>query len=426
MKLKKSLTFLDLLVYGIGVIVGAGIYVLIGISAGLAGNLIWLSFILASLISIFTGLSYAELSSVFPKEAAEYFYFKNIFKNKFAAFLVGWISLIAQIVGLAAVSIGFANYFSFITHINPLLVSSSLIIFVGVINFLGAKESSNFNFFLTGIAILGLLLIIILSFYSGNIFTINYFETDSLKNVLKAAALIFFAFIGFEGIVNIAEEVKNPTKNVPRALIWSIVITTILYMLIGIASVSTVNYKELSVSQAPLALVASKLLGDYGFYLVSFAALFSTASTVLVLSIVSSRILWGMARDNSLPKIFSKLFSKTQTPFVSIFTITLVSLLLVLLLQKIDIIAEIANFNMLLVYLLVNFSLIYFRLEQKKFGKFKSPLNIGRIPLSAVFGFIVIVLLFTFLSKVSILLGIAGLVLGAVVFYLENYRRKIK
>jgi len=423
MPLKRSLNLIDLVVYGVGVIIGAGIYVLIGSAAGLAGNFLWLSFIFGALIAIFTGLSYAELSSVYSKEAAEYFFIKEIFKNRFLAFLTGWLVVSAQIVGISAVALGFSNYFNYFFHLNPLFVATLLIFFLNIANYLGIELSSKVNFFLTGVAVLGLLIIIAFFFPQSN-FNLKLISPEiPVTGIFEAAVLVFFAYIGFEGIVNLAEETKNPNKSIPRALVLSIVITSLIYIAIGLVSVSVVDYKTLGSSNAPLSLVASRLMGKIGSYLITFAALLSTASTVLILSIVSSRILWGMARDNSLPRIFSKIDKRTGTPYLSIFTVTLVSILLVAILGKIEIIAEISTFNMLLVYLFVNFSLVWFRLVKNKVGKFKSPLNLGKIPLTTIFGILTISILFTFIKKTSLMVGIVGICIGTLLYLVMNFKR---
>ena len=423
MQLKRSLSLVDLVVYGVGVIIGAGIYVLIGSAAGLAGNFLWLSFIFGALIAIFTGLSYAELSSVYSKEAAEYFFIKEIFKSRFLAFLTGWLVVSAQVVGISAVALGFSSYFNYFFHFNPLLVASLLIFFLNIANYLGIELSSKVNFFLTGVAVLGLL-VIIAFFFSQPSFDLKLVSPEiSVTGIFEAAVLVFFAYIGFEGIVNLAEETKNPNKNIPRALVLSIAITSLIYIMIGLVSVSTIDYKTLAGSNAPLSLVASRLMGDIGSYLITFAALLSTASTVLILSIVSSRILWGMARDKSLPKILSKIDKHTKTPHFSIFTVTLISILLVMLLGKIEVIAEISTFNMLVVYFLINFSLIWFRLVLNKVGRFKSPLNLGKVPLTPIFGTLTISILFTFITRLSLIVGIIGLCFGIILYLIVNAKR---
>ena len=228
--LKKTLGLFETSVYGIGIILGAGIYAIIGEGAGITGNSLWLSFIIAAFIASFTGLSYAELSSMFPKTAAEYVYTKKAFNKDSLSFLIGWIFIWAGVVSAATVSIAFAGYFSrlFGTEIMP--VAIGLIISLSILNFIGIKQSSRFNIISTIIEVSGLLIIIALGMNfigSGNI---NYFDMpNGLNGLITSAALIFFAFIGFEDIVNISEETKNARSVIPRALLISLAVSTILY-----------------------------------------------------------------------------------------------------------------------------------------------------------------------------------------------------
>jgi APA family basic amino acid/polyamine antiporter len=144
-KLKKALGLFELSLYGIGIILGAGIYSLIGVGAGIAGNAIWISFVFAAIIAAFTGLSYAELSSIYPKEAAEYNYTKNAFQKKNLSFIVGWLMVLASVVAAVTVAFGFAGYFTHLFGGEITLTAAFLILFLSSINYIGIKESSTFN-----------------------------------------------------------------------------------------------------------------------------------------------------------------------------------------------------------------------------------------------------------------------------------------
>ena len=202
--LTRSIGLFEAVAYGVGIILGAGIYVLIGPATGLAGNSVWASFIIGALISSLTGLSYAELSTMFPKAAAEYIYVKRAFKNDLLAFLTGWLIIFTGIVSISTVALGFGGYFKAIFSFPIFLSALILIILLSLLNFVGIEKSSKVNILFTAIEVSGLLIVIILGM--SKIGTVNYFEAPNISGVFGAAALMFFAYLGFEDIVNIAEE----------------------------------------------------------------------------------------------------------------------------------------------------------------------------------------------------------------------------
>jgi len=414
-KLKREVGLFSLTVYGIGIILGAGIYALIGKAAGITGNTIWISFLLAAIVSSFTGLSYAELSSMYPKSAAEYHYVKKAFNKKSLAFLAGWLEIFADIIATSAVALGFAGYFKGLFGFPIVPTALGLIAILSFINFWGIKESSKTNVICSIIEVLGLILIVILAILFGG--RINYFEApQGLTGILGASALIFFAYIGFEDIANIAEETKKPTKTLPKALIASVIITSIIYVLVSISAVSLANWKDLATSDSPLAYAASMVLGPTAFLTMSVIALFATANTVLVALVVGSRMIYGMSKDSSFPKILSKVHRKRRTPWIAVFVSMIFSMLFVLL-GDIKIVASITDFGIFAVFILVNASLILLRYVKPKTRRpFKTPLNIGKFPLIGLLGLLSCSLLLFHLESITFLYGI-GLIFAGVVFY---------
>ncbi|MFQ6056002.1 MAG: APC family permease, partial [Methanosarcinales archaeon] len=302
-KLKKALGLFEVTIYGVGIILGAGIYALIGEAAAVAGNALWIAFFVGAVIAAFTGLSYAELGTMYPKEAAEYVYSKKAFNSNLLSFLVGWLIIFVEIVAAATVALGFGGYFYSLTGFSPILSAIILIGILSFLNFWGIKESARFNVIFTLIEAAGLILIIVLGLnYFGSV---NYFEApQGFSGILMAAILVFFAYIGFEDMVNVAEETRKPRKVIPKALIISLIITTLVYMLVSIASVSVIPWNELGASSAPLAAVSEKAWTGSSS-LLSIIALFATGNTVLILLIVTSRMIYGMADKKSLPKYLS-------------------------------------------------------------------------------------------------------------------------
>jgi len=421
LSLKREIGLFGATSYGVGIILGAGIYALIGPAASIAGNSIWISFIIGALISSFTGLSYAELSALFPKAAAEYVYVKRTFENELLAFLTGWLIIFTGAVSASTVALGFAGYFKALFNSPTILTALALIALLSFLNFYGIKESSRVNILFTAVEIVGLLLIIFLGI--GRFGEVNYLDTPNVQGIFAAAALMFFAYLGFEDIVNIAEETKNPQKILPRALILSILITAIFYVLVALSAVSLAGWKELGASSAPLAYAASKVLGENAFSVMSYIALFATANTVLIISIVGSRMIYGMAKDGSLPPILSKVHLKRRTPWIAVICVMVVSMFFVLL-GDIELVAGITSFGVFITFAFVNLSLIWLRYKKPKLKRpFKAPINIGKFPVIAFLGLVSCALMVTQFDLNVVLFGTFVVGLGVIAH--RMYKRKI-
>jgi len=318
-ELTRHMGLFHLTMYGVGLILGAGIYVLIGEAAGFAGNSMWISFLLGTVVAIFAGLSYAELSALYPKAAAEYTFVKNAFKNHFFGFIIGWLTAITSIIVAATVALGFGGYLTQFVDL-PITIGAILLIgILSIVNFIGIKESAWDNTIFALITAAGLVLTIFLGFTIEPVESVDYFEApNGTTGIILAFVLIFFAFIGFEDMANVAEEVKRPRKTIPRAIILSVVITGAIYVLVSLSVVRILSWEELAASSAPLADVAHSVLGINGSVTLSLIALFATASTVLITLVAGARILYGMAKSNSLPQILSRIHPKTKTPWIAV------------------------------------------------------------------------------------------------------------
>ena len=383
-ELKRELGLFEVTLSGVGIIVGAGIYALIGKAAGLAGNSVWLSFAISALIAVFTGLSYAELSSMFPKAGAEYVYALNAF-GKRAAFVAGWLIIFSGVIAASTVALGFAGYFDALFDFPPVLSAIILIAALSFIIFYGIKESAWIAILFTFIEIGGLILIIFIGLpYLGKV---DYFEMPhGLTGVFEASALVFFAYKGFEGIVKLSEETKSPEKTIPLGLLLAILISIILYISVAISVVSVMGWEKLGESEAPLADIAFIALGSDAFLILSVIALFATANTVLIMLLVASRITYGMASSYSLPGILAKVHPSRRTPWVAVFTLMILSMLFVLA-GDIAFLAKIANFTIFLIFIMVNAALILLRYKKPEMTRhFRVPLTIGRLPLLPLAG----------------------------------------
>ncbi|MEM3078327.1 MAG: amino acid permease, partial [Nitrososphaerales archaeon] len=298
--LKREIGLVGAVAYGVGIIVGAGVYALIGKAAGQAGNSVWLSFILAAIVASFTGLSYAELSSIFPVSGAEYVYVEKAFKSDFWAFIIGWLVFLSGVISSSTVALGFGGYLMPYVGISETFAAIALIILLSLVNFWGIKESVRVNIILTLMEVSGLILVILfgVEFFGS----VNYSEAPlGFRGIVSGAALIFFAFIGFESLAKMGEETKDPERTIPRALIIALIISTLLYVLVALSVVSIIPYGQLASSTSPLADVALKVQGPQAYLILSIIALFATSNTVLIILISTSRIAYGMARESSLP-----------------------------------------------------------------------------------------------------------------------------
>jgi APA family basic amino acid/polyamine antiporter len=412
--------------YGVGLILGAGIYVLIGEAAGLAGDSVWIAFVLGSVVALFAGLSYAELSSMFPKAAAEYTFVKNAFKNNFFAFIIGWLTAITSMIMAATVALGFGGYFSEFLNI-PITISAIVLIgILSIVNFIGIRESSWANTVFTIIEVSGLILVIIIGFTISEPEPVNYFESPTgFTGIIIAFVLIFFAFIGFEDMANVAEEVRNPKKVIPRAIILSVMISGIIYVLVSLAVVRVINWEDLSLSAAPLADVVKRGLGVQGHIIFSGIALFAITNTVLITLVAGSRMIYGMAREKSFPDILAKVHSKTKTPWVAIIVIMLIAIGFSFI-GDIVIVANITVFAVVITFAAVNLTVIVLRYTEPNIErKFRVPINIGKFPILPMFGLgISVYMAFQFQIQV-VLVGLVIIGIGTV-FYLLYEKRKVK
>ncbi|MDD3492015.1 MAG: amino acid permease [Candidatus Thermoplasmatota archaeon] len=422
-KLERSLSLWEVTLMSVGIILGAGIYVLIGRAAGLAGNAVWLSFVIAAIVASFTGLSYAELSSRFPDAGAEYVYVRRSF-GRHPAWLVGWLIIAGSVIGGATVAMGFANYFAGLFGTAVLPVAFGALLICGVIVVAGIQETAFFTIIITLIETAGLVIIMAIGLpHLGN--PADYAQmAQGIEGVLKAGVLIFFSYLGFESIARLAEETEQPQKNIPRAILLSIAITTVIYILVGIAAVSVVSPAQLAESGSPLAEIAETWLGQKSFLLLSLIALLSTFNTVLVMLLSASRLVYGIADENALPTIFSTVSARTRTPWVATVAVT-AGALLFLSLGDLEMVANLTNFTIFAVFIAVNSALIYFRLNRPTREGFRVPGSLGRVPVIPVLGILASVFMIANLSPEVLLLG-GGLIVVGLLVQLAMDRQKNK
>ena len=359
--LKRSLTLPQLVLYGLGTTIGAGIYALIGELAGISGYLAPVSFLVASLIAGLTAMSFAELSGRYPRCAGAALYVKEGFSIDRLSILVGILVIAAGLVSASALVNGFVGYLHEFIDLDRLAIIFLVVLSLGFIAAWGIKESVTIAAAITVIEIGGLVLIIVVSVNGLEMDSARWgallpsWDTTSLGSIYAGSLLAFYAFIGFEDMVDVAEETIHVKRNMPIAIMLTLGITTLLYMTIMISAVMTITPEVLATSEAPLALIYEYHTGEQAV-LITIIGMFAIINGALIQMIMASRVFYGLSSRGQLPAVFKFVHPNTQTPLVA----TLVATVIVLVLSSIGRLATLAETTsviMLIVFSMVNLAL---------------------------------------------------------------------
>lgn len=363
--LKRSLGVALLGLYGVGVTVGAGIYVLVGKVAGEAGLLAPLSFILAAFVAGLTAISYGELASRYPQSAGEAVYVNEAFGNPAFATLLGGMVAATGLVSAAVISQGFVGYLGTFVVLSETVVILVLVAFLAVLAVWGITESVFISAIITVVEVLGLVLIIV----GGADDVINSpivsgaTELPSTSivwaGVANGAVLAFFAFIGFEDMVNVAEEVEDPERTIPRAILLTLFLSGILYIGVSTVAVLSVPLDELVSSDAPLTLVLSSTTA-FPPQTLGAIAVFAVVNGALIQIIMASRVLYGLAAKGWLPSFFKSIWSLTRTPVVATVFAAIVVAALALTFPLVGL-AEATSYITLFTFGIINIALVRLR-----------------------------------------------------------------
>ena len=363
-ELKRALGLTSLTLYGLGTIIGAGIYVLVGAVAGRSGMSAPLAFLLAGVLAAFTGLSYAELGQRLPEAAGAAAYAREGFKSHWMGRLTGFMTLTVALVAAASVARGGAGYLLTIIDIPLPIASGGVIIVFTLLACWGVKESVYAAAAMTVIEVGGLLVVIFIggpALVDLGVRLPDMWPADlaAWGGVMGGAFLAFFAFAGFENIVNMAEETKDVSRTLPRAVVLSIIISAALYMLVILISVLRIAPETLAESTAPLCLVVDCEKSTMAFF--APVALIATLNGVLIEIVLMARVAYGMARRGWLPKLLADVQLSRRTPLNATLVVGSIVFLLTSLVEF-EILAKVTSAMLLLVFLVVNLSLI--RLKQ--------------------------------------------------------------
>lgn len=428
-ELKRHLGLWGAASIGIGAIIGAGIFVLSGVASGFAGPAVILSFLIAGLVAFLTALSSAELSSFITESGGSYIYTHKAF-GKFWGFLVGWMQSFDYIVGASAISVGFAGYFVYFAGIQAtaqnviIIVAVAMPLILTFINLRGIREASGTNNMLVLTKVTALVLFIIVGLFflvsHGNYSNYQPFYPKGFAGMLSGAALIFFAFIGFNTITVIAEEVKDPEKNVPRSLILAFLICTILYIGVAVVEVGLVNWKIIGTSNAPLELALGVATNNiYLLKFVSISALFATASATMASILGGSRAVFSMARQGVIPGMLARISKNGVPNFAVLISGAAIALIIIATKGNLELIASIFNFGTLMTFFFINMSLLQLR---KKIPEANRTFKVPFYPVVPILGVISCFGLVFYLKANAIIAASVWIVIGLIAYEINKRR----
>jgi basic amino acid/polyamine antiporter, APA family len=382
-KLHRSIGPTQLALYGLGSMLGAGIYGLIGQAAGIAGNAVWLAFIASLVVALLTALSYASLISRYPRAAGAAYVAQRAYRIPMLSFVVGIAVVCSGLTSVATQSRVLARN---IVENFPLgawgleIAGVGFLLIMAGVAFRGIRESMWMNVLCTLVEAAGLIIVILvgMSFWGS----VNLLETPKVAAggsdlffiiILNGAVLTFFAFLGFEDTINVAEECKNPETTLPIGLIAAMTMAAILYIAVAITAVSVVPYGELATAGSPLTAVVSKAAPTFPSWVFTVITVFAVANTALVNYVTASRLVYGMSRQGLMPAPLGRVHKTTKTPHLAILLLLLVLIPLVLT-STVSNLAQATVLLLLTVFCVVNAALVVLKMRPgEKPGKFEVP-----------------------------------------------------
>src|SRR5829696_5795353 len=438
-QLRRAVGLLDLSALGIGALLGTGIFVILGERIGAAGPAIILSFVLAGVTCAFSALSYAELASSIPVSGSAYTY-AYATMGEVVAWIIGWDLILEYGVSVAAVAVGWGQYFNELLDTlfglslpdslaNPPgeeggafnLPAVFLVLAVTALLIVGVRESARANAVMVMVKVGIVILFIVLAFTGFESGNLEPFNPEGFNGVVTAASVIFFAYIGFDAISTSGEEVKNPGKHLPIAIIASLAVCTLLYILVSTAAVGALPFKELDGQDAPLAEVLKSLNFDWGATIISFGALVAITSVVLTVLYGQTPIMFAMCRDGLLPRSFAKISEKRRTPvrITATFGILIAALAAFVPLEEI---AKLVNIGTLFAFVITNIGVIVLRRTRPDLERgFRVPF----VPLFPIIGAVLAIFLMKYLERDTWIRFGVWLAIGFAIYFAYGRRHSL-
>lgn len=406
-----------LLFFIVGDMIGGGIYALVGEVGGVTGGAIWTAFLLASVLAILTAFAYTELVTKYPRAGGAATYVNNAYGMPFFSFMVAFAVVMSGVTSASALSLAFGgDYLGQFVTAPKVLVALVFIVLVALINFVGISESVKLNATFTLIEVFGLLLIVLIGVVAlaagtGDPGRAFEFKGDAAIPlvILSGAALSFYALIGFEDSVNVAEETQNPSRTFPRALFGGIIIAGVLYLLVTITASIVVPTDQLTASSGPLLEVVRESSVAIPLWLFSLIALFAVSNGALINMIMASRLIYGMSDQRVMPAVFSRVHPNRRTPWVAIIFTTLIAMGLIAT-GNVANLARTTVLLLLVVFVIVNITVLVLRRDRVEHEHFRAP------TVFPILGLIVSAGMLTQQQGATFLRAGALLVLGAILY----------
>ncbi|WP_087001067.1 APC family permease [Rhizobium sullae] len=376
-----------LLLFIVGDILGTGIYALTGQVAKEVGGVVWLPFLVAFAVALLTALSYLELVTKYPRAAGAALYTHNAFGIHFLTFLVAFAVMSSGITSASTASRAFAANFSTAFGFDfggygVTFIAIAFISLVAAVNFRGVGESVKLNVLLTTVELTGLLIIIGIGFWAiaggqGDVSRVWTFQPSGdrgvLWSVIAATTLAFFAMVGFEDSVNMAEECKAPSRIFPKVLLGGLVITGGIYVLVAISAITLVSAAELGEGETPLLKVVQAGAPNFPIGIFGIITMFAVANSALINMMMASRLIYGMSREQVLPEMLGKVHAARRTPYVAIGFTTLLAVALIMFAGGVPALGGTTALLLLCVFAVVNIAVLVLRRDSVGHAHFKAP-----------------------------------------------------
>ncbi len=366
--LARTLSLPMLVLYGLGVTVGAGIYVLIGAAGARAGPHAPIAFLLAAVIMGLSAASFAEFATRLPVSAGEAIYVETGFASRRLGFVAGLMVIAAALISSAAIAHGAAGYIGEFVKLPGVVLAVAVILLSALVAAWGISEAVWVAAIMTVVELGGLLVIIVVGLWQdpGMLSRapeafVGLGSASAWPGILGATMLAFFAFIGFEAMVNVAEEVEEPTRTLPIAIAITLVTATVLYILVVWVASHAVTRAELAAASAPLSLVFQRVTGASPT-LISLIAILATVNGVIVQTVMASRVLYGMAKQGTLPPVLGAVHPVTHTPLNATATAAVLTTIAAVA-APLEALADLTTQAMLVVFALVNLALLAMKMR---------------------------------------------------------------
>ena len=376
-----------LLLFIVGDILGTGIYALTGQVAKQVGGVVWLPFVIAFVVALMTAFSYLELVTKYPKAAGAALYTHKAFGIHFITFIVAFAVMCSGITSASTASRAFAANMSNAMGLNlsGFAITATGLAFMAIVaavNFRGVGESVKANVVLTCVELTGLLIIIVIGLWAiglgqGDVSRVVQFRTSAdggmFWPVIAATTLAFFAMVGFEDLVNMAEECKDPTRHFPKVLLTGLVITGLIYVLVSISAITLVAPEQLGEGETPLLQVVQQGAPNFPLWIFGFITMFAVANSALINMLMASRLVYGMSREHVLPPALGKVHKTRRTPYVAIGFTTLLAFALITFVGEVPALGGTTALLLLCVFTVVNIAVLVLRRDPVAHQHFRTP-----------------------------------------------------